>query len=47
MRFVLKVDRQDAGGLIVKMMNRRSGQGSSIFSVQRTYMSYIVADPLS
>jgi hypothetical protein len=47
MRFLLKVDRQDAGDLIVKMMNRRSGQGSSIFDVQQTDMSYVFADPLS
>jgi len=26
MRFLLKVDRQDAGGLIVKMVNRRSAR---------------------
>jgi len=47
MRFLLKVNRQDAGGLIVKMVNRRSGQGSSIFDVQQTDMSYIFAYPSS
>jgi hypothetical protein len=29
------------------MVNRRSGQGSSIFDVQQTDMSYIFAYPLS
>ena len=47
MRFLLKVVRLGAGGLVVKLANRPSGQAASIFYVQQTYMSYIAGDPFS
>jgi hypothetical protein len=44
MRFLFKVDLQEDGGVVVKLTNRTSAQGSQPFQLQHLYIMFLLDD---